>query len=186
MNAMTNLNLVSKEFDQAALDKETLQRSSVTATTSRARLRYKKPHAYLRSYQLPFIGKGDELDWDFWKVPLIGSYNAHDAGVYFAQMLLLYFRRNELEFADNYLLSSIILAMLRKARSATDEELDSLECQVHGFMKQLSVCVVGAAQSDAMHRLDEIDPKILLREANFALNGKPHQDSRSVNKALGD
>ncbi len=186
MNAMTNLNLVSKEFDQAAQDEETLQRSSVTAATPRARLRYKKPHAYLRSYQLPFIGKGDELDWDFWKVPLIGSFTANDAGIYFAQMLLLYFRRNELEYADNSLLSSIILAMLRKARSATDEELDSLECQVHGFMQQLSVCVAGAAQSDSMRDLDKIDPKILLREANFALNGKPYRDSRSVDKALGD
>ncbi|TLP74741.1 hypothetical protein FEA48_11035 [Pseudomonas nitroreducens] len=168
MHSLSSISSVSREHGLAA------NMATQKSPEVRARLRYKKPHKYLKSYQLPFVGSKDEFSWDFWRVPLIGGYDARDAGGYFAQMLMVYFRQNETEFADGNLLSSIVLDMMRKGRTASDKEWESLECQVYGFMAQLSVCLIGGANSHFMRGLDNVDLGILLQEANAALNRKPY------------
>lgn len=140
----------------------------------RATLRY-KPKKQYPNETLPFVG-GTRGAWSYWDVPLTGGYGSRHAGTALAQILLKHLRQQP-EASDQSisLLQGIFGDMMRKARSANDAEMDSLEWQLYGFMLQIAPCIVGAAHH-GFHAVDSLDPRALLKRANAGLNHKPGEE----------
>lgn len=128
--------------------------------------------------KLPYVGtdffESQVYGHCLWDVPLTGGYwGGYKTGQALSLIALKHIKADHANPVGH--LGSVVVSWLERARSANQEEFETLRAQVLGFMRAVEVAAIGGLLHTD-YGTDSWDCKSLLKEANQGLAFKSPAD----------